>query len=325
MHHRQGGWRSGRGRSVLPRVLVARLLVLVLLLWFLAADGPQAHPRAPRTFGLTTTGVEQLPALAQLRAAALGRHLDVLNFFEAWVWDRPLPVDRLRDIVRTGTVPEITWEPWDPRQGLTQPAYRLETITAGSHDAYLLSWARSAAAFGQPLLLRFGHEMNGIWYPWSTTRNGGSARAYIAAYRHVHDLFRAAGAGNVRWVWSPATAGDAGASYPGNVYVDLVGVDGYNGGTELPDRGGWLTAQQIFGPTLAEVRAVAPGKPVWVNETGSSEDGGSKAAWISGLFRYLETEGVSGLVWFDIRKDADWRIATSPQAEQAFTDSLRGW
>lgn len=89
-------------------------------------------------FGLTAAGPDQGLAAAQSGARGVGRPLDVLNFYTAWRWRSPLPVDRLTAISNGGTTPEITWEPWDPRRGVD-----------------------SAAAFGRPLLLRFGHEMNG--------------------------------------------------------------------------------------------------------------------------------------------------------------------
>ena len=91
-----------------------------------------------------------------------------------------------------------------------------------------------------PLLLRFAHEMNADWYPWDGVRasapgtHDGPAR-YVAAWRHVHAVFAAAGATNVRWVWSPnhrsipaAAWNDAARYYPGDDVVDWIGVDGYD-------------------------------------------------------------------------------------------------
>jgi len=276
-------------------------------------------------FGLTAAGPDQGLAAAQSSARGVGRHLDVLNFYTAWQWRSPLPVDRLTAISNAGTTPEITWEPWDPRRGVDQGQYALSAIAGGNFDDYVSGWARSAAAFGRPLLLRFGHEMNGTWYPWSTSRNGGTGAGYVAAYRHVHDLFVAAGARNVRWVWSPATTGRVAEAYPGDAYVDIVGVDGYNGGSDVVEMGGWRSPQQLFGPTLAAVRGVVAGKPVWVNETGSSERGGDKARWVTSLFDYLRGAGVTGVVWFDLVKETDWRLASSAAAQAAATKSLRTW
>ena len=143
--------------------------------------------------------------------------------------------------------------------------------------------------------------MNARSNPWSPANGGGSSGDYVNAYRHVHDLFVAAGAKNVSWVWSPVivqgTPTPLASVYPGSRYVDVVGVDGYNAGTDLPAWGGWQTPARLFGPTLKELATVARGKPVWINETGSTEHGGSKAAWITELFAYLEQQPeVTGLV-----------------------------
>jgi Ca-dependent carbohydrate-binding module xylan-binding/Glycosyl hydrolase family 26 len=289
-------------------------------------------PPAGRLFGLSSTGPDQGIATAAATATSLGRHLDVVNFYQAWVWNTPLPVTQLREIAATGARPEITWEPWDPRQGVTQPAYTTSGIATGGYDSYVTGWARAAAAYGQPILLRFGHEMNGNWYPWSPTVNGGSPGAYLAAYRHVHDLFRAAGATNVSWVWSPNISQGMPTTldqvYPGAGYVDIIGVDGYNGGSDVSYMGGWRTPQQVFDPTLQALRQLAPNVPVILNETGSSENGGDKAAWITQLFSYLAgSTQVSGLIWFDFATpgQADWRLATSTSSLGAAEAALTRW
>lgn len=289
-------------------------------------------PTAGHLFGLSSAGPDQGISTAQTTAAGLGRHLDVINFYQAWVWDTPLPVTELRAVAAGGAEPEITWEPWDPRQGTDQPGYSLAAISAGTHDAYITSWAQAAAGYGKPLMIRWGHEMNGTWYPWAPAVNGGSPAAYIAAYRHVHDLFRAAGATNVSWVWSPNVVQGQPTPlaqlYPGPGYVDVIGIDGYNGGSDVSSMGGWRTPQEVFASTLAVVGQLAPTTPVVVNETGSSEHGGNKGAWIAQLFDYLATATrVSGLFWFDyaIPGQADWRLTTSPAALAAAGAALRGW
>ena len=295
---------------------------------------PVPTPSAPpgHLFGLSSTGPGQGISTAQATAASIGRHLDVVNFYQAWVWNTPLPVTELHAITAGGAEPEITWEPWDPRLGATQPAYALTTIAGGAYDTYITAWARAAAAYGQPLLLRFAHEMNGTWYPWAPAVNGGTPAAYVAAYRHVHDLFAAAGATNVTWVWSlnviqgQLTALDR--VYPGPGYVDLIGVDGYNGGTDVSYMGGWRTPEQVFAPTLQALHQLAPAVPVVINETGSSENGGSKAAWITDLVPYLASDPqVTGLVWFDFDTpgQADWRLATSTASLNAARTALQSW
>lgn len=278
-----------------------------------------------RVFGLSAAGPDAGLVAAQNSAATVGRHLDVVNSFSAWQWRKPLPTKQLREISASGATPEITWEPWDPRQGVDQPGYSLAAIASGQYDSYIRSWATSAASYRLPILLRFGHEMNGSWYPWSTSRNHGSAAGYIAAYRHVHDVFAGAGAVNVRWVYSPATTSHPADAYPGAAYVDIIALDGYNGGTDVPSLGGWKTPAQIFDATLAAISPISLGKPIWINETASSEHGGDKAAWIGNLVSYLKQKGIVGLIWFDIAKETDWRLASTNSANASAASALRTW
>src|SRR5436853_485094 len=83
----------------------------------------------------------------------------------------------------------LAWLPWVTTGGVGRPAYALRAIAAGEHDAYVREWARAAAAWGGPLYLRFAHEMNGDWYPWSVGVNGNTSADYQAAWRHVVDIF----------------------------------------------------------------------------------------------------------------------------------------
>ena len=98
--------------------------------------------------------------------------------------------------------------------------------------------------------------MNGDWYPWAVGAPGGSAEDYVAAYRRVRGMFDDAGAKHVEWVWCPNVIvnGDAEAisrCYPGDDFVDIVGVDGYNFG-DLPGHR-WTEPAELFGATVALV------------------------------------------------------------------------
>ena len=183
---------------------------------------------------------------------------------------------------------------------------------------------------GRPSL-RFAHEMNGDWYPWSVRSNGGSPELYVEAYRHVRALFASAGATNVRWVWSPnaISYGEDNAlraSFPGVEHVDVIGVDGYNrGSTDSLSR--WQSPQELFEPTLATLEVLAPDVPVWINETGCSSVGGDEVQWVSDLFDYLRRTKVSAVVWFEIgaKDGSDWRVFNDKQTQAAVRAALEEW
>lgn len=274
-------------------------------------------------------------------AEAAGRSPQVMLFgadFASAEFDRSL-FDR---IAERGMMPMLGWEPWDHtvdraarRAGLTdrqidrlratQPDYRLARIARGDFDTYLRSWADGVRSLGYPVAIRFAHEMNGNWYPWCERANGNRPGDYVRAWRHVHDVFAEAGATNVTWVWSPnarwdkTTAGLTGL-YPGDEYVDWVGVTGYYGSGAFTKT--YWSFDQIFGPTIAEIRK-ATGKPLVVTETGAADAAGNKARWIRDTFRALPRyPGLIGLIWFEVDKEKDWRIAGSPAAATAFAEAV---
>ena len=240
---------------------------------------------------------------------------------------RELDVAGLQAVSDRGAVPLVPWEPWVAGAGVTQPAYALDRLSAGDFDPYLRRWADGLRTFGRPVLLRFAHEMNGDWYPWSEAVNGNGPGDYVTAWRHVHDLVTAAGATNVSWVWSPNVpypgATPLAGLHPGAARVDVVALDGYNFGTSAA-WSSWTEPQALFGAGLEQLRALAPGVPVLVAETASSELGGVKADWIRSLFAYLAAQpDVTGVVWFDHHKETDWRLASSTASAAAVREALQ--
>ena len=174
----------------------------------------------------------------------------------------------------------------------------LDDIISGTHDAMIRARAQAVKAIGQKFFLRWGHEMNGNWYPWDGAHNGANAAAtakYIAAYRHIHDLFVAAGATNALWVFCPnvdSVPGDAWNQwsnyYPGDAYVDWIGVRRLQLGNRPVRRRRWQTFATIAGAIYAGL--AAKGKPIMIPETASAELGGDKAAWIAAILPALKSD-----------------------------------
>ena len=188
--------------------------------------------------------------------------------------------------------------------------------------------------------------MNGDWYTWSGTNNGGENTSdfgdptrpdgperFVAAYQHIHDIFDAEGAENVLWVWCPniAMEGDLGADwnaianyYPGADYVDWLCMDGYNWGASQ-EWSSWQTFDEVFSETYAQLQALDPGKPIMIGETASTEEGGDKAIWIKDAAARLPSAypQVRLLVWFNLDKETDWRINSSPASLEAFQQVLK--
>lgn len=279
---------------------------------------------SPLRFGVATAGGPLASGELDQVALLAGESPSSVLFYKDFL--QAPPISEMNAAMARGAVPLITWEPWAWGGGTTQPAYALDRITAGDFDARITQWGQALAAWGYPVQLRFAHEMNGDWYPWAESVNGNQTGDYVQAWRHVHDVVAATGASNVSWVWSPNVpyggSTDLAGLFPGIDYVDIVALDGYNWGTSA-SWSGWISPRDLFAPGIAQLRALAPGRPILIAETASSEAGGSKATWNTDLVSYLSAQpDVMGFVWFHIQKEADWRINSSDASAAAFKSAL---
>lgn len=251
---------------------------------------------------------------------AAGQHPRLLEYYQSW--ERPFSAADAQLSYQQGALPMLTWEPRGATLASDQPQYSLDRIASGGYDTYIIRFALQVKATGRPLVLRFAHEMNGNWYPWSESNSGNSAGDYVKAYRHIHDLFQAVGATDVIWVWSPNVLRHSKnvalkPLYPGDGYVDWVGVDGYGFGER--------TATEVLQPTVYEIRRFSQ-KPILISETGSSP-GPQQPGWTADLFRWLKrTPNVIGFVWFQHSQDEggkyDYRFDVNPQTKAAFRHGL---
>ncbi len=241
------------------------------------------------------------------------------------------PAKEMESIRERGSIPFFSWSSQAIPSRLDQPDFQLADVIAGDHDDYIREWATAAKDWGHPFFLRFNWEMNGGWFPWAEGVNGNGPGEYVAAWRHVHDIFTAVGATNATWVWCPNVdptdkMQDLAPLYPGDAYVDWTSLDGYNWGTNPahPDR--WRTFDQLYDSTYHEVvDTIAPSKPMVIGEIGCTEYGGSKATWIEEMLTQLPTEypKIRGLVWFEaFDDDMDWPIETSASATSAFASGI---
>jgi beta-mannanase len=255
---------------------------------------------------------------------AARHHSDIVMWFADWAHVANFDSTQAAAIAARGSIPEISWEPWDStgQLGAPQPKFQLADIIDGSHDAYIQRWAREIAAYKQPVMLRFAQEMNGRSYPWSEAINGNSPGQYVAAWRHVHDIFTRAGATNVRWVWAPVVGPIQASQYPGANYVDVVGLSGF-----IADKSvfgsPWRPFATAFGPSLDAIHKLAPDEPVSLAEIGVAQKGGDKATWITQMFQEIQGRPyIKSIVWFNLKKEADWRIQSSSAAQSAFAAGI---
>ena len=102
----------------------------------------------------------------------------------------------------------------DHKPGEAERTFSLAAIVAGKFDEDFRAWARSAKAFGTPLLVEYGSEMNGDWFGWNEKYHGGpqnhgfgdsrkpdGPERFVAAWCHIVEVMRDEGAANLLWVW----------------------------------------------------------------------------------------------------------------------------
>jgi mannan endo-1,4-beta-mannosidase len=302
----------------------------------LADPGPPPAPVAAanphRVFGIYVD-----PWHAGDWARSVGAAPQALATFEAFSRNRTL--GRLqREAARHGVRRIlVSWEPWTPvpsalgvaAQAQPQRGMRNIDIARGLQDRYIIRFARSLARFPGTVYLRFAHEMNGYWYPWSR-----DPVAYRWAWRRVVRLFRSVGARNVRFVWSvnlnlyeSARRWRAGLRpyWPGRRFVDLVGTTVINFG------GSKDYSVPRFAPRLAELhRRFA--KRVVLAETNTAE--GGAALWLRALRHMLAgMPWVRGVYWSQLPSRGkvqqhgtgtlDWDVRQDPEASAELAALIR--
>ncbi len=200
----------------------------------------------------------------------------------------------------------LTWEPKDWRYGINQTNYSLRAIASGKHDDYIRDYAQRVKDWGRLLYIRLMHEMNGNWYPYGVNVNGNKPSQFKSAWTRVVNIFNGVGASNVEWVWCPNVGRPVWNApypmrsfYPGDDYVDWIGLDGYNyaSSRSMP----WFSFEDVFGASYKEITNLAPTKPLMLAETACDESGGEKAQWIEDIQSVLSLKfpKVKALIWFN--------------------------
>jgi mannan endo-1,4-beta-mannosidase len=185
-------------------------------------------------------------------------------------------------------------------------------IAAGRYDGYLSAYAEAVRAYRHPVIMSFGREMNGFWYSWGYRHT--TPAVFVAAWRHIVTLFRALGARNVIWLWTVSKVDPSGGVpdprpwWPGNHYVNWVGIDGYYYNSSL-------SFAPLFGPTIAAVRALTT-DPILIAETGVLP-AARQPAEIADLFAGIRQYGLLGFVYLDTNSPGGFAI-TNPAAVAAF-------
>jgi glycosyl hydrolase family 26 len=269
--------------------------------------GPVPYHRGKVLLGsyLSLQGRSLAQSLA-LRRQQLGRDQRIVHVYYDWADALP----RSRGAIGSGSTLMVSWH-----------GTHYADITGGGSDKRIAAAARNLAAIKKPTLLRWGWEMNGNWFDWDGTHNGKNPAGYIKAWRRIHKIFRNEGAGNVAFVWSPNWNSGPDVSwnayeryYPGDAYVDWVGVSAYPFSGQTP-RTLFHRICEVYGDR----------KPIMATETASIDHGGStKADWIKAFSAYVAaTPAIGGVVWFDTDTQGGTDVNFRPDTTKASLAAYR--
>ncbi len=238
-----------------------------------------------------------------------GKRTAVVTWFAAqyengrmtsWRQNYAMNLERVR---RLKSVSLIKFSTQDDAFANTKKMADLKDIARGVYDAYYQEFADTIKEFRDPVFISIDHEMNGNWFPYSQDypRSGVTAADYVVAWQHIVDVFRARGADNVAWVWSPNVP-DVGKTpaakyYPGDEYVDWIGVSFYSGNAAN-------ALDSIY-------KTYAARKPFFITEWATAQeqsryyaDYPGDAKWVAQFFLALNTKypRVKAISWFQYDK-----------------------
>ncbi|HYK31941.1 MAG TPA: glycosyl hydrolase, partial [Streptosporangiaceae bacterium] len=249
-------------------------------------------PTTPGSYlGVYVRGVPDSYSPVDAFAATTGVHPNVTVYYSGW--GESFRAGFAGQAAHRGAVPLVQIDP---------DYVKLARIAAGWYDKYLASYAAAVRRYGGPVILSFGHEMNGYWYSWSHRHT--SPRTYVAAWRHMVTLFRHEGAANVTWLWTVNVIQkkigivNPAPWWPGTSFVTWIGIDGYyfQSSTKFA---------ALFGPTIKAVHLLTRHPlPILISETGAPPSVGQPAK-IASLFTGIRSYGLLGFVWFDAKA---WRL-----------------
>jgi mannan endo-1,4-beta-mannosidase len=294
------GSRTRQGRPRRTRTIGAAIIAVVAIASGVVFYNKSAHHTGPLPvhlpassgsyLGVYADGVPDSYAGVTSFTSATGASPDLVMYYSGWYV--PFPERFAATAANKGAVPLVQMDP---------DKISISAIASGKYDGYLSAYAEAVRMYRHPVIISFGHEMNGNWYSWAYQH--ASPAAFVKAWQHIVSLFRALGAGNVTWLWTvniinnnqSGQIPDPAPWWPGGSYVNWVGIDGYY------LKPSWQFAP-LFGPTIRAVRALT-NAPILIAETGATPTAGQPGK-IADLFAGIQAYGLLGFVWFNTTNKA---------------------
>lgn len=179
----------------------------------------------------------------------------------------------------------------------------LQEIVDGKWDEYFRRFASQLSEIKTKVYYRFGYEMNGDWFPW-----GQKKKLFVSAWKHVHKIFRKEQLTNVKWIFSPSVVwgeknfeSDILPYYPGDEYVDIVALDGYNYGDKHDQFHQWESFHRVYAGSIAGL--ISFNKPMWIAEIGCPSEP-RRHQWLRDFLEFFDNNSCFEVFfWFNDYKD----------------------
>lgn len=257
-----------------------------------------------------------------------GNKTHIISFYQAW---GPESIENFPDIMlnklirEKGIIPMITWEPWSSTFPEFKEDFNLATdrkvmraITKGRFDDYLKAYCDKIKSLQGPVFIRFAHEPDNPQYPWSLS-GANTAEEFKEAHRYVVNFFAENAVGNVAWVWNPWDYRDLEKYYPGDDFVDWIGITGLNYGLASADQE-WKSFSELYEPFREKI--LSYNKPVMISEFGSTCYGGNQDKWIRKALSDISEhfKEIKSLTFFYSNRDKNWVNSWRPKNSDGFID-----
>lgn len=236
---------------------------------------------------------------------------DIISFYLAWNDDsiKNFPDELMAGIYEKNAIPMITWEPWgfgiaagDTISELKEDKKALKYISEGYFDGYIKNFVDILKAYDEPVYLRFAHEFDNPQYPWSLAGNN-TPEEFKAAWIHLYNILKEQGAHKIMMVWNPWKANSMADYYPGDGFVDWIGITLLNYGP-LSGVGDYYSFEDLYLPFNEELKTFARKKPVMLAEFGSVQMGDKQEEWLIDAASSIESyEEIKATVIFNSAYD----------------------
>ena len=253
---------------------------------------------------------EVIPAMEE----KIGMDFEVVLMYRQLGTD--VPVEALQKAHDDGKIIELTIQVSAQNNEDVYGYTPMFDLLEGNLDEAVRRLASQVKEFGLPMLFRLNNEMNSDWTSYSGIITLSDPEIYKAVWRHIYDIFEEEGVDNCIWIFNPndnnyppSNWNNFTRYYPGDGYVHMIGITGYNTGTYYRHVTGevWREFDEIYSEIEKKYSQYFNWYPWIITEFGSSSIGGDKVKWIDGMFDNISKyKNIKVAVWFSYA-DFDFR------------------